>query len=235
MTMLLPSLAHAQRIVQPDAPCEQAGWEAERQFDLPAGLLDAIGRVESGRWDSDFGRVVASPFAVDAAGQPLPAGSKQAAIQQTRALQQSGLHNIDVGCFQINLRDHPTAFTDLEQAFDPAANAQYAARFLSSLHARLGTWEDAVAAYHSATPALGIPYRQLVFANWSTQEGWVHALPTAPDTANAHENSDAATIFSIDGRIIRVWTPSAVGHAAPVVAIVGAGSQPLPRVITPGG
>jgi hypothetical protein len=183
MTLLLSfaPVAHAQRIIAPNSPCEQAGSDAEREYALPAGLLSAIGRVESGRWDAALGRVTASPFAIDAAGQPHVTDSKEAALQQTRALQQSGLRNIDVGCFQINLQSHPTAFSNLDQAFDPTANAQYAARFLSSLHTRLGSWEDAVAAYHSATPALGVPYRQLVYANWSTPEGWQHALAAGPN------------------------------------------------------
>src|SRR5580698_5914576 len=114
----LAPVAHAQRIVEPNSPCEQAGLDAEREYALPAGLLSAIGRVESGRWDAALGRVTASPYAIDAAGQPRVTDSKDTALQQTRALQQSGLHNIDVGCFQINLQSHPSAFTDLDQAFD---------------------------------------------------------------------------------------------------------------------
>ena len=48
----LAPVAHAQRIVEPNSPCEQAGLDAEREYALPAGLLSAIGRVESGRWDA---------------------------------------------------------------------------------------------------------------------------------------------------------------------------------------
>jgi Transglycosylase SLT domain len=231
----LAPVAHAQRIVEPNSPCEQAGLDAEREYALPAGLLSAIGRVESGRWDAALGRVTASPYAIDAAGQPRVTDSKDTALQQTRALQQSGLHNIDVGCFQINLQSHPSAFSNLDQAFDPTANAQYAARFLSSLHTKLGSWEDAVAAYHSATPALGVPYRQLVYANWSTPEGWQHALAAAPNLSlPPREIANALKIFSIDGREVRVWTPSASGRAAAVVAIAGGAAAPLPHIVTPG-
>lgn len=237
MTMLLSlaPVAYAQRIVEPNSPCEQAGLDAEREYALPAGLLSAIGRVESGRWDAALGRVIASPFAIDAAGQPRITDSKEAALQQTRALQQSGLRNIDVGCFQINLQSHPSAFSNLDQAFDPTANAQYAARFLSSLHTRLGSWEDAVAAYHSATPALGIPYRQLVYANWSTPEGWQHALAAAPSLSPpSREIANALKVFSVGGHEVRVWTPSASGRAAAVVAIAGTAATPLPHIVTPG-
>jgi hypothetical protein len=226
--------ANGQRIIEPNSPCEQAGSDAEREYALPAGLLSAIGRVESGRWDATQGRVIASPYAIDAAGQPHVTDSKEAALQQTRALQQSGLRNIDVGCFQINLQSHPTAFTDLDQAFDPVANAHYAAHFLSSLHTRLGSWDDAVAAYHSATPALGVPYRQLVYANWSTPEGWQHALAAAPSLSLQKEIANPLRVFSVGGHEVRVWTPSPSGRAAAVVAIAGTGAAPLPHIVTPG-
>jgi hypothetical protein len=217
----------------PSSACEAAGRDAEQQYALPTGLLDAIGRVESGRFDPTLGRVIPSPWAIDAAGQPNLADSKEAALQRTHELQSNGLQNIDVGCFQINLRAHPAAFADLDQAFDPTANAQYAARFLTSLRARLGSWDDAVAAYHSAAPALGIPYRQLVYANWATPDGWRHALAAAPSLAA--KPIEPLKVFSVGGVEVRVWTPSSVGHAASVVAISGGPSMVLPRVISPRG
>ena len=54
----------------------------------------------------------------------------------------------------------------VDEAFDPDANAQYAARFLASLKSRLGGWPEAVAAYHSMDPARGERYRTLVYASW---------------------------------------------------------------------
>ena len=222
--------AHAQTVVGPGSPCEQAGRDAERDYALPVGLLGAIGRVESGKWDPTLGRTVPSPWAIDAGGQPIIPNDKTAALQQARTLQGSGVSNIDVGCFQINLRSHPSAFSDLDQAFDPVANAQYAARFLASLHTRLGSWQDAVAAYHSATPALGVPYQQAVYANWSASEGWQQAFAAAPSVT--HKIMEPVTVFSIDGVVIRVWTPS--GGRVPAVASTGTSSQ-LPRIVTPGG
>ena len=38
-----------------------------------------------------------------------------------------GARSIDVGCMQVNLLHHADAFASLEQAFDPVANARYAA------------------------------------------------------------------------------------------------------------
>jgi hypothetical protein len=225
--------AAAQTVVGPGSPCEQAGRDAERDYALPIGLLGAIGKVESGRWDPTVGRVVPSPWAIDASGQPYLSDNKASALQMTHALQDGGMQNIDVGCFQINLKSHPAAFTDLEQAFDPVANAQYAAKFLSSLHARLGNWPDAVAAYHSATPALGVPYQQAVYSNWTVPEGWQQAIAGSPRLAQ--KVADPVTVFSVRGMVIRIWTPSGSGGSTAAVAAAVASMPGLPKVITPGG
>ena len=103
--------------------------------------------------------------------------SKAAAIAAVEASQARGIANIDVGCMQVNLLHHPQAFRNLDQAFDPAANASYAARFLASLHARTGTWPAAAAAYHSMTPELGTRYSKLIAAVWSGAKVPVRAGP----------------------------------------------------------
>jgi soluble lytic murein transglycosylase-like protein len=82
------------------------------------------------------------------------------------AQQGAGNRPIDVGCFQVDLQFHPTAFATLAQAFDPLANARYAARFLNELHARTSSWSQATALYHSAEPSSGLAYRSQVFAVW---------------------------------------------------------------------
>ncbi len=204
-----------------ESACEQAGRQAERAHALPAGLLLAIGRVESGRWDAALGRVVPWPWAVDAAGDGVLLDSKQAAIARATALRDAGQRNVDVGCYQINLASHPSAFTDLQQAFDPVANADYAARFLAELHAHLGNWNDAVAAYHSAQPDLGTPYRQAVFANWPSEN---HAA--------ADVQSGPLVVQLASGARIRIWTPSGAGAADSALAITPLASPLLPHVLT---
>ncbi len=61
---------------------------------------------------------------------------------------------------------HPNAFASLDEAFDPAANALYAARFLNTLYGASGSWIQATAAYHSETPWIGAEYQQRVMARW---------------------------------------------------------------------
>ncbi len=155
--------------------CERAAQGAERDFGLPAGVLRAIGRVESGRADPLTGRISATPFAIDADGAALFPASAAEAVGQVRALTARGVRSIDVGCFQMSLLYHPDAFATLDQAFDPAANARAAAAFLARLHAESGDWGDAIARYHSADPARGGPYREAVLAAWHGGAGAVAA------------------------------------------------------------
>jgi hypothetical protein len=214
-----------------ESVCEQAGRQAERAHDLPSGLLLAIGRVESGRWDSDRGRVVPWPWAVDAAGNGTLLDSKQAAIAHTAGLRDTGTRNVDVGCYQINLASHPYAFADLQQAFDPVANADYAARFLVDLHAHLGNWNDAVAAYHSAQPDLGTPYRQRVFANWSADNHpGANVQPGNIQPSNVQPGPLVVQLAS--GATIRIWTPGNAGTIADTLAITPLAAALLPRVFT---
>jgi hypothetical protein len=224
LTFLFITYSNAQAQV---SLCEQAGSDAERLYALPSGLLLAIGRVESGRWDATYRRTVPWPWAIDAAGEARLVENKEAAVSLTRSLQVGGLRNIDVGCFQINLQNHPVAFADLEQAFDPAANAQYAARFLTSLRTRLGGWEEAVAAYHSSLPARGVPYRKAVLATWSA----------SGSASTPVRNAEPVVVYSIAGVRINVWTPNPAGSAASLIASPPGtySTDRLPRVITPRG
>jgi len=143
--------------------CAQRTAVAERAAGMPAHLLTALSKVESGRWRAESREIIAWPWTVTsgAEGRFLP--DKQAAIAEVERLRARGVTNIYVGCMQINLHHHPEAFDSLEQAFDPGRNIAYAVDFLSDLRARWGSWTRAVGNYHSNTPALSGRYRLKVF------------------------------------------------------------------------
>lgn len=153
----------------PDPPgllCRQAIAAAERAHGIPAHLLAAIGRIESGRRDSATGALNPWPWTINAEGEGHFFDTRPQAIAAVKALQARGVRSIDVGCLQVNLMHHPNAFANLDQAFDPDSNADYAGRFLQQLFNQTGAWPKATANYHSATPELGEPYRQQVMAAW---------------------------------------------------------------------
>lgn len=138
----------------------------ERLQAIPDRLLHAISLVESGRWDSDRRESFAWPWTVMAEGEGHFLPTKAAAIAEVSRLKAKGVANIDVGCMQVNLQAHPDAFPSLEEAFDPATNVAYGARFLNELRAGTPDWETAAAFYHSQTPALAAAYKTKLIAAW---------------------------------------------------------------------
>ena len=205
--------------------CEAAIAAAERGAALPPGLLAAIADRESGRPEWAGGGRTPWPWTINAEGRGRFFPSKEDAIQAVRDLSMRGVRSIDVGCLQVNLLYHPHAFASLAEAFDPAANAAYAARYLTALFAETGDWLAAAAAYHSHTPALGAPYRRAVLALWAggvLPRGMLPApvprpFAPLPLAENPGDAVDAQTV----ARLI-ASTPNCVG-AAP-----RAGSWALP-------
>lgn len=128
--------------------CEPAIAAAATAHEVPAELLLAIGMVESGL----------TPWVLNAEGTPYFFDAAAEAAAEVDRLRAGGVESIDVGCMQINLRWHPTAFPDSTTAFDPLANANYAAEFLLSLFGMTGSWTDAVAYYHSSAQRYQRPY-----------------------------------------------------------------------------
>jgi hypothetical protein len=173
-------------------PCPRSIAAAETRYSLPTGLLYSIGLVESGRLDSRDGSRQPWPWAADIDGKPQFYNTKQEAVAGVAAILRSGSHSVDVGCMQVNLKQHPEAFASLNDAFEPASNADYAARFLISLHAGGVDWIQAAGLYHSSTPILAEPYRRQVESSYaglaitptpmlaSTRPSLARAIPHEP-------------------------------------------------------
>jgi soluble lytic murein transglycosylase-like protein len=164
---LLSESGHAQEALEsPWTLCREAIAATEQVRDLPPHLLAAIARTESGRWHQERSESLAWPWTVMAEGEGRFLPTKAAAIETVRALQARGVHNIDVGCMQVNLHYHPEAFETLEAAFDPAVNVAYAADFLTGLRAEARSWTRAVGQYHTREAIRGNGYRAKVFKAW---------------------------------------------------------------------
>ncbi len=164
------------------ALCRNAIAAAEAGRRIPDAFLTAIAKVESGR--PQDGVVEPWPWTVNAEGTGSFYATKQEAVAAVQALQARGVRSIDVGCLQVNLQHHPDAFASLDQAFDPTANANYAAGLLISLFGQVGSWPLAAAAYHSQTPGIGAAYQKQVLAAW--------ALPDRPASHNPSSPADPA-------------------------------------------
>jgi hypothetical protein len=199
MLLLSAGAAHAtldQNQAGPSALCRGAIAATERETRIPDAFLSAISRVESGR--PQAGTIDPWPWTVNAAGVGHFYASKAEAIAAVHAFQASGIRSVDVGCLQVNLMYHPDAFASLDEAFDPSANAAYAARLLMALFQATGSWPRAAAAYHSMTPALGKAYQEKVLEAWATPDrqdgGEPRRRAREPDPPSRHGNEAVARV-----------------------------------------
>jgi hypothetical protein len=110
---------------------------------------------------------VAWPWTINANNNSYMFATKQEAIRKVQKLQRLGIRSIDVGCMQVNLKHHPQAFKNLEQAFEPSTNVAYAAKLLNEKKLILGSWYQAIAHYHSSTAKYNMPYKARVLKIWS--------------------------------------------------------------------
>lgn len=150
--------------------CAAAVQMAERANRVPRMLLHAVSLAEAGRWSRKQGESFAWPWTVNSGGEGKFYPDRAAAIDAVKRLQRKGVRNIDVGCMQINLMYHGDAFDSIEEAFDPAANTGYAARFLKDLRREAGTWAHAVARYHTRNwKERGQPYWRKVRRLWNAE------------------------------------------------------------------
>jgi hypothetical protein len=147
--------------------CRAPMAKLEQRYRVPRNLLDAIGLTESGYTNPETSEFAPWPWTVYSEGQGRYHGSKADAVADVQELKRRGVKNIDVGCMQINLKYHPRAFQNLDEAFDPQANVEYAAQFLAKLKAEHKSWGKTIAHYHSSTKAFGNRYRQKVMKNWN--------------------------------------------------------------------
>lgn len=171
--------------------CAQPIGAQERLKNIPKGLLAAVSLAETGRWNASDGENVAWPWTVTTGGKGHYLPSRVDAVAFVKALQADGVENIDVGCMQINLKYHPDAFASIEQAFDPAANAAYAATFLRERFAVTWSWILAAGQYHSTTPELNQKYRDKVAKLWQ-------GTASAGQIVAAGPNADVAPTFRPD-------------------------------------
>ena len=155
--------------------CDQAALQAAERSGVPPQIMLAITRVETGR--AMGGSLQPWPWTINKGGEGHWFKSRDEALAFASPEIEAGATNIDIGCFQLNLRWHAGAFPSLEAMFDPDANASYAADFLTDLHQRKGNWVDAVAAYHSETPEHAKRYVEQIEAVLASLE-----MPATPDT-----------------------------------------------------
>lgn len=158
-----PPASASDWLTSQSALCRTAIAAAEAKYKLPPNLLGSIAKVESGRPVGATGEIRPWPWTINADGEGLFLDSRAAAVVWAQQGLRRGVQFMDLGCMQVDWQWHPTAFASLDEAFDPTANADYAARLLRSLYEEAGgNWNVAVGWYHSHSADLAADYRDRV-------------------------------------------------------------------------
>lgn len=147
--------------------CLRETARIEKKEGIQKNLLSAISLVETGRYRKEYPTGVAWPWTVRTAEKGMYFDTKEAAIAYVRQLRENGEDSIDVGCMQINLKFHPDAFKDLDEAFDPAKNIAYAVTFLKRNYKETRSWGAAATQYHSKNAEKAMKYEDLLLGAWN--------------------------------------------------------------------
>lgn len=165
LMLLQPTQAHAAYDINSDTSlvCMNATQKMEKVYQIKKHMLTTISNVETGRWNEKHQQKTAWPWTVNAQGKGMFFKTKAEAVKEVKRLQAEGVKSIDVGCMQINLAYHPDAFKNVEEAFDPQVNVEYAAKFLKNLYENNGKdWIKAAMAYHSSVPGKALQYKKKI-------------------------------------------------------------------------
>lgn len=152
----------------------------EKKYHMPSNLLRAVAITESGKWVKQLEKNVAWPWTINVEGRGYQFESKAQAIRAVKQHVADGRRSIDVGCMQINLKYHPDAFRNLEQAFEPRYNVAYAANFLADKHKQKGSWEHAIRHYHNANTLYSDKYIERVYSAWRKEDKGIKLASLEP-------------------------------------------------------
>ena len=122
------------------ADCATYAKQAERDYEIPTGLVQAIAQVESGH----------KPWALAVAGRTLVPDSREEAARVVRSRPAKGIF---VGCMQLSVKHHEANFNDKLDMLDPEENVDYGAQLLVQLQESTGSWAKAVQRYQGGKPA----------------------------------------------------------------------------------
>lgn len=202
-----------------DTMCDAAAQSAASGSDVPLSVLLAITRSETGR--ARKGGLQPWPWTVNMEGKGVWFETEDQARSYVFKHFKRGARSFDVGCFQINYKWHGTAFSSIDEMFDPLANAEYAARFLSNLYAELGDWSKAAGAYHSRTPQFANKYVAR-FDRIHAALGQTTSRPSSPNqSAKAPQQVARNNVRENRFPLLQAGGTSAMGSLVPISSGTG--------------
>ena len=143
----LPICASADE--DPARRCHHAAEQTSQDADVPLDVLRAV--VRFGTQGDTSNQLEPWPWTVNIQGSRVWFDTPDQARSYVFRHFMAGVRSFDIGCFQINYKQHSHAFRSIEEMFDPVLNAQHTARVLKELYAQHGDWTQAVDAYQAST------------------------------------------------------------------------------------
>ena len=145
------------RLLHNSINCRHIARVLERHYDIPEGLLQSIGKVES----------KLTPWVVCANGKSHYFSNEKdmnAYIHDLSAITK----NFYIGCMQISYHHHKRRLNPINRMIQPFFNIEYAAKMLVRFHKKHGSWEKAVQCYHSGVFPSNIAYQKRIFSAWKS-------------------------------------------------------------------
>lgn len=126
---------------------------AEKEHNIPRGILMAVSLVESGAGGAP------NAFAMNVRGRTIMPRTEAEAATYLRDNQGNLRGAVYAGCMQLSLTHHKSGFRPVEKIVNPEANVRYAAKFLVALRRETGSWAGAVAKYNGSSGLKAAAYQ----------------------------------------------------------------------------
>jgi hypothetical protein len=202
--------------------CRNAALSAARETGVPHEVLLALTETGRAQGGAENGILSPWPWAVHHDGKGYWFDTKADAIAMAEKALAHGATNIDLGCFQLNIRWHAQAFSSVEDMILPDNNARYAAEYLTQLYQDSGDWVIAAGAYHSRNPDNATTYRarfETILAKIGEDPALARSAPFAGDLASgAPDPAPRENRFPL-------LQSGAAGQAGSIVPLLPAGDR----------
>jgi hypothetical protein len=145
---------------------KQVLW-AEKKYGIPAGLLLTLSTLDKEKSDlADW------PWVIQMAGEGYTFKNKATAVKAVHQQLDRGVVDLEIGCAQLNFKEHGTEFPSVSHMMDPRRNIEYAAQLLVKLYKIHGSWAKALENYRtSSTP------RHKVYTQWRKTQREIKKTP----------------------------------------------------------
>ncbi|MFV3131993.1 transglycosylase SLT domain-containing protein [Niveispirillum sp. KHB5.9] len=163
--------------------------DAEKEFNIPKGVLMAVSLVESG------GGGTPSPFIMNVRGRVVIPRTEAEAATYLRDNKGNLRGSVYAGCMQLSLAHHKQAFRPVEKIVNPEANVRYAAKYLIDLRRETGSWAAAVTRYNGSSGTKAAAY-QCKIKNQLVSLG----APASADLISTTGKCDTSNLPSIGPR-----------------------------------